>query len=194
LRPFGLLDVARIGSNHSLFQVLRRRIEPALDATAQSWQFSFTPYAWVIGATGSVTARGHKVDFDVSIWDMFDSGDSKVGLDSLLAFMSYFEARKGRFGVFTDVVWGNLDFSGSAQSDFGKSRNRNFGQDFGLAAAAPRDRVSCVRVVPAASRSVGVEPAAWLGADEGKNYLNSARSSEGDQACRTADFIDSIDP
>ena len=51
-----------------------------------------------------------------------------------------------------------------------------------------------MRVVPAASRSVGVEPAAWLGADEGKNYLNSARSSEGDQAGRTADFIDSIDP
>ena len=45
-----------------------------------------------------------------------------------------------------------------------------------------------------ASRSVGVEPAAWLGADEGKNYLNSARSSEGDQAGRAADFIDSIDP
>lgn len=46
--------------------------------------------------------------------------------------MSYFEARKGRFGVFTDVVWGNLDFSGSAQSDFGKSMNRNFGQDANL--------------------------------------------------------------
>lgn len=63
---------------------------------------------------------------------MFDSGDSKVGLYSLLAFASYFEARKGRFGVFTDVVWGNLDFSGSAQSDFGKSMNRNFGQDGNL--------------------------------------------------------------
>jgi len=31
-------------------------------------------------------------------------------------------------------------------------------------------------------------------ADEGKNHLNSARSSGGDQAGRAANFIDSIDP
>ncbi len=45
------------------------------------------------------------------------------------------------------------------------------------------------RSVECRARSPG-----WLGAAEGKNYFNSARSSEGGQAGRAADFIDSIDP
>jgi hypothetical protein len=80
-----------------------------------AWQFNFTPYAWLIGANGSISARGHTVDFDVSIWDIFDSGDSGVELDSLIALMGYFEARRGRFSFFTDAVWGDIDVSGDYQ-------------------------------------------------------------------------------
>jgi len=81
----------------------------------QAWQFTLTPYAWLIGANGSLTARGHTADFDVSIWDAFDSGSSGVSLDSILALMGSFEARKGRFSFFTDAVWGDLGFGGQYQ-------------------------------------------------------------------------------
>ena len=42
--------------------------------------------------------------------------------------------------------------------------------------------------MPVASNSVGVKPQPR----HGTNHLNSARSSEGDQAGHAADFIDSI--
>ena len=58
--------------------------------------------------------RGRTVDIDMSFWNLFDFGDSKVELDSLLALMGYVEARKGPWGIYGDVVWGNFDFSGGA--------------------------------------------------------------------------------
>ena len=81
---------------------------------SSGWQFRVTPYAWAPSVNGDVTVRGHTVDIDMSFWDLFDSGDSKVELDSLLALMGYVEARKGPWGIYGDVVWGNFDFSGGA--------------------------------------------------------------------------------
>jgi hypothetical protein len=37
-----------------------------------------------------------------------------------MALMGYFEARNGRFGLFSDVVWMDLGFSGSARNDFNR--------------------------------------------------------------------------
>ena len=68
------------------------------------WQFSFTPYAWATGVNGNVTARGHKVNIDESFIDIVEDSDS------LFALMGFFEARKGRFSLFTDVVWEDLGF------------------------------------------------------------------------------------
>jgi hypothetical protein len=78
------------------------------------WQFSFTPYGWATSINGDVTARGHTVDVNESFIDLVDKSDS------LLAWMSYFEARKGRFAFFTDLVWADLGFSGN----FDISRDR----------------------------------------------------------------------
>lgn len=78
------------------------------------WQFRFTPYAWAPSVVGDATVRGHTVDIDASFWDIFDSGSSKVELDSLAALMGYLEAQKGPWGIYGDVVWGKFDFSGSA--------------------------------------------------------------------------------
>jgi hypothetical protein len=71
------------------------------------WQFSFTPYGWATSINGDVTARGHKVDVNESFIDIVEKSDS------LLAWMSYFEARNGRFAFFTDLVWADLGFSGN---------------------------------------------------------------------------------
>jgi hypothetical protein len=68
------------------------------------WQFDFTPYAWLIGVNGNVTARGRTADIDVSFFDLVDKSDS------LMALTGYFEARKGRFSFFADVVWQDLSF------------------------------------------------------------------------------------
>lgn len=84
---------------------------------SSEWQLSFTPYAWLTGVNGSLTARGHTVDFDESFIDLVDKSDF------IFALMGYFEARKGRFGFFTDVVWQDLGFSGQAKNDFNRQRS-----------------------------------------------------------------------
>jgi len=77
-------------------------VEPL--ASPSQWQFDFTPYAWLIGVNGNATARGRTVDIDVSFFDLVEKSDS------LMALTGYFEARKGPFSFFTDVVWQDLSF------------------------------------------------------------------------------------
>jgi len=83
-----------------------RSIEQFSEPTPQPtpWQFSFTPYGWMTSVNGDATARGHTVDIDASFFDIVEKSDS------IMALMGYFEARKGRFGFFTDVVWEDLSF------------------------------------------------------------------------------------
>jgi hypothetical protein len=73
---------------------------------ADKWEFSFTPYGWMINVNGNVTARGHSADVNEDFFQIVEKSDS------LLAWMSYFEARKGRFALFTDLVWMDLGFPG----------------------------------------------------------------------------------
>jgi hypothetical protein len=73
------------------------------------WEFSLTPYAWMINVNGDVTARGHTASVNQDFFQIAEKSDS------LLAWMSYFEARKGRLALFTDLVWMDLGFPGSFQ-------------------------------------------------------------------------------
>jgi hypothetical protein len=77
-------------------------VEPAPQPS--QWQFSFTPYGWMTSVNGNATAAGHTVDIDATFFDIVEKSDS------IMALMGYFEARKGRFGFFTDVVWEDLSF------------------------------------------------------------------------------------
>ena len=72
-------------------------VEPV--APPNQWQFSFTPYGWATSINGSATARGHTVDIDENFIEIVEKSNS------LMALMGYFEARKGPFALFTDVVW-----------------------------------------------------------------------------------------
>ena len=72
--------------------------------TPSRWQFNFTPYGWLIGVNGSATAKGRTFDIDASFFDLVEKSDS------IMALMGYFEARKGRFSFFSDVVWQDLSF------------------------------------------------------------------------------------
>jgi hypothetical protein len=83
----------------------------APSAPADKWQFSFTPYGWMINVNGDVTARGHTADVNEDFFQIVEKSDS------LLAWMSYFEARKGRVAFFTDLVWMDLGFPGHFQAN-----------------------------------------------------------------------------
>jgi hypothetical protein len=86
---------------------------------ADPWTFSFTPYGWFTGINGNVTARGHTVDVDESFIDIAEKSNS------FAALMGYFEARKGRFGFFTDAVWADLGFPGHVTYDINRSVSGN---------------------------------------------------------------------
>ena len=87
---------------------------PAVNPPSSQWQFSFTPYGWMTNVNGNATARGHTVDINDSFFEIVEKSDS------LMALMGYFEARKGGFSLFTDVVWEDLGFPGHAKDDFNR--------------------------------------------------------------------------
>lgn len=78
--------------------------------TADDWHFGATFYGWATSLSGSATARGNPVDFNASIIDIFQKSDS------VLAWDSYFEAAKGRFAAYLDVVWSKAQVPKSAAS------------------------------------------------------------------------------
>ena len=88
------------------------------NAASNQWQFSFTPYGWATSINGDVTARGHRAHVNEDFIEIIDKSNS------MLAWMSYFEARKGRFAIFTDLVWADLGFPG--QFDVTRSPLRGF--------------------------------------------------------------------
>jgi hypothetical protein len=63
------------------------------------WTFTATPYAWLMGASGNVTAKGQTIDVDAGITDIFGQ------TDTLLALMSNFEARHDKLVLGLDVVF-----------------------------------------------------------------------------------------
>jgi hypothetical protein len=61
-----------------------------------------------VNLNGSTTVRGNTVDINASIIDILQKSSSLIG------FMGDFEANKGRFGFFADVVWAQLGVPQSA--------------------------------------------------------------------------------
>jgi hypothetical protein len=80
------------------------QLEQRVPADPAPWQFTFTPYAWLINVAGNVTTRGQTIDTNASFIDLVQESDSLVGL------MAHFEANKGRVGIYTDFVFSKLGF------------------------------------------------------------------------------------
>lgn len=66
------------------------------------WEFSMTPYAWLIFISGEQTAGANTSDIDTNLFEIID--DAK----ELYAFMSAQELRKGKLGIFADVFWAKM--------------------------------------------------------------------------------------
>lgn len=76
-------------------------------AAADAWRFRVAFYGWAPSVAGSVTPRGQPVNVNASFIQMLQSSDS------LLGYMGYFEADKGRVGFYADLVWATLGFDRS---------------------------------------------------------------------------------
>ena len=74
------------------------------------WRFAATVYGWAVNLNGSASARGNTVNINASVIDLLQKSNSLIG------FMGDFEANKGRFGFFADVVWAQLGIPASAAS------------------------------------------------------------------------------
>lgn len=69
------------------------------------WRFEAAAYGWLMSASGSMTAKGQVVDFDASFIQLLQKSDSLIG------YMGYFEAGKGRVGFYADLVFSKLGFT-----------------------------------------------------------------------------------
>ena len=78
------------------------------DKSPDDWRFAATLYGWAINLNGSASVLGNTVDINASTFDLLQKSSSLVG------FMGDFEANKGRFGFFADVVWAQLGIPKSA--------------------------------------------------------------------------------
>ena len=79
-------------------------------ADPEPWLFTVTPYAWFMGVSGNVTARGQVLDLNSNFIQIVQSSDS------IAAFDGYFEARKGKVSVYGDVVYAKLGFTNGTSS------------------------------------------------------------------------------
>jgi hypothetical protein len=79
----------------------------AATADPDAWRFRFATYAWAMNVAGSLTARGQTTDVNASFIQIIQKSDS------LLGYMGYFEANKGRVGFYTDLIWARLGFDKS---------------------------------------------------------------------------------
>jgi opacity protein-like surface antigen len=73
--------------------------------TDSGWQFEATPYLWLTSLKGtSQIGNTPELNVNLSTSDVLDALDS--------ALMGAFEARKDRWGMFFDLVYAKLSFSG----------------------------------------------------------------------------------
>src|SRR5262245_1111878 len=84
--------------------------DEASAADPDGWRFRVALYGWAPSITGSVTARGQTVDVNASFIQILQKSDSLIG------YMGYFEADKGRVGFYLDTVWAKLGFGSSSTS------------------------------------------------------------------------------
>ncbi|TMJ25263.1 MAG: hypothetical protein E6G95_16360 [Alphaproteobacteria bacterium] len=95
-------------------------------ADPDPWRVNAVLYGWAINISGNVTARNQTLDTNASTLDLLQKSNSLTG------FMGYFEADKGRAGLYADLVYANLGFG----ADHVGYRNPIFGLKITTTASA----------------------------------------------------------
>ena len=70
---------------------------PTVATAADDWKFAITPYLWGAGVSGTATVKRHEADVDKTFSDILNDLD--------FAAMVNLQARKGRFGLYSDVTY-----------------------------------------------------------------------------------------
>lgn len=78
---------------------------------APRWTVTFTPYGWLAGLNGDVTVKGRTTDVDVGPFELLDHLDG-------VPWMSYAEARNGRFSLYNDIFYAPLGVDAGAARSF----------------------------------------------------------------------------
>ena len=73
-------------------------------ASADQWEFQLAPYVWLSGQNGTTSTLPGLPPADVDI-DFYDDIWGNINLAGMLVA----EARKGRFGLFTDIVYTDIE-------------------------------------------------------------------------------------
>jgi len=73
-------------------------------ADPDPWRINLALYGWAMSVSGNVTVRNQTLDTNASFLDLVQKSNSLGG------FMGYFEADKGRAGLYADLVYTNLGF------------------------------------------------------------------------------------
>ena len=73
------------------------RAEAPAPQGTNKWEFQFVPYLWFAGIKGQVGVGDRVADVDADFGDIFDQLN--------FGFMAAFEARKGRLGLFSDLLY-----------------------------------------------------------------------------------------
>jgi opacity protein-like surface antigen len=90
----------------------------ATPASAEKWEFHFTPYLWTAGQSGTVQVGPVGGDVDASFSDVVEFVDAGIA--------GHFEARNPRWGLFGDVFYVKLSDSANlpAGTISGEIKNR----------------------------------------------------------------------
>ena len=85
--------------------------EPVAANTAatdpDAWRLQAATYGWLMSVSGSTTSHGQTVDTNASFIDLLQKSDSLIG------YMGYLEADKGKVGVYADFVFTKMGFTTS---------------------------------------------------------------------------------
>ena len=104
------------------------------DSSNEEWSFMVEPYVWGASLKGTTSTLPPlpSVDVDASFKDIIKNFD--------LGFMGVAELRKGRFGIFTDIVWFKIsaDSSGPLPPQFARSVGMTSNTFMGTLAGAYR--------------------------------------------------------
>ncbi len=87
-----------------VFAVSQGQAQEQTVHVGDDWEFVVAPYLWMAGMIGDVTVKGTDSEVDAGFSDILDSLDA--------AFLGYIEARKGKWGFYTDASYLKLAGSG----------------------------------------------------------------------------------
>ena len=93
-------NTADLKTQKPYFDPTPETVVPKKRQASDGWHFAFTPYIFATGISGTVGAQGRELEVDANFGNVWENLD--------LGLMGTFEARKGRFVMFTDLFWSKL--------------------------------------------------------------------------------------